>query len=67
MPKKIGHIELYMGPQQVGAQDDLLAPIVNFIDGAQKRLFIAVQELDSEPIARAIVRARQRKVLVKLF
>ena len=66
MPKKIGNIELYMGPHQLGAKDDLLTTIVDFIDGAQKRLFIAVQELDSEPIARAIVRARQRKVLVKL-
>jgi phosphatidylserine/phosphatidylglycerophosphate/cardiolipin synthase-like enzyme len=66
MPKKIGNIEIYMGPQHVGAKDDLLAAIVDFIDGAQKRLFIAVQELDSRAIAEAIVRARQRKVLVKL-
>ncbi len=66
MPKKIGNIELYMGPKQVGAKDDLLSPIVDFMDGAQKRLFIAVQELDSQPIAEAIIRAKQRKVLVKL-
>ena len=66
MPKKVGNIEIYMGPHQVGAKDDLLGTIVSFIDNAKKRLFIAVQELDSEPIAKAIVRARQRKVLVKL-
>lgn len=66
MPKIIGNIELYMGPQQLGAPDDLLAAIVNFIDGAQKRLFIAVQELDARPIAEAVIRARRRRVVVKL-
>lgn len=66
MPKKIGNIELYMGPNQVDANDNLLKTIVDFIDATQKRLFIAVQELDSEEIAKAIIRARQRKVLVKL-
>lgn len=66
MPQIIGNIELYMGPGELGGPDDLLAAIVNFIDGAQKRLFIAVQELDSRPIAEAIIRAKQRKVLVKI-
>jgi phosphatidylserine/phosphatidylglycerophosphate/cardiolipin synthase-like enzyme len=66
MAEKIGNIELYMGPNQLGAKDDLLRAIVGFIDGAQERLFIAVQELDSRPIAEAIIRAKQRKVLVKL-
>jgi phosphatidylserine/phosphatidylglycerophosphate/cardiolipin synthase-like enzyme len=67
MPLTVGNIELYMGPHQVGGPDNLLEAIVNFIDGAQKRLFIAVQELDSRPITEAILRARQeRKVLVKV-
>jgi phosphatidylserine/phosphatidylglycerophosphate/cardiolipin synthase-like enzyme len=66
MPRILGNIELYMGPQQLGAPDDLLAAIVGFIDGAQKRLYIAVQELDARPIAEAIIRARRRKVVVKL-
>lgn len=66
MPKTLGNIELYMGPQHLGAPDDLLTAIVNFIDGAQKRLYIAVQELDARPIAEAIIRARRRKVVVKL-
>ena len=66
MPKKVGNIELYMGPSQLEAEDDLLTPIVDFIDGAQKKLYIAAQELDSQPIAEAIIRAKQRKVLVKL-
>ena len=67
MPEKIGiNIELYMGPKEVGGPDNLLDPIIKFIDGAQKRLLIAVQELDTEPIAQAIVRAKQRGVLVKV-
>lgn len=66
MPEKVGNIELYMGPQEVGGKDNLLDTIVEFINGAEKRLFIAAQELDSEPIAKAIIKARQRKVLVKL-
>ena len=66
MPKVIGNVELHMGPREVGGPDDLKRAIVDFVDGAKKRLLIAVQELDSEDIARAIVRARQRKVLVKL-
>lgn len=66
MPKTIGNIELYMGPDTVGGKDNLLNPIIDFIDGAQKRLFIAVQELDHKPIAEAIIRAKQRKVLVKI-
>ena len=66
MPEIQGNVEFYMGPNDVGAPDNLEAVIVDFIDKAQKRLEIAVQELESEPIARAIIRARQRKLLVKL-
>src|SRR6185436_13837025 len=49
------------------AADDLEAVIVDFIAGARKRLDIAVQELDSEPIARAILAASWRGVRVTLF
>lgn len=66
MPKIIGNIEVYMGPKQVNGPDDLLDAIVNFIDGTKKRLYIAVQELDSRAIAEAIIRAKQRKVQVRL-
>lgn len=66
MPKVIGDIEVFMGPHQLGGPDNLQEVIVKFIDEAQKRLFIAVQELDSKPIAEAIIRARQRKVRVKV-
>lgn len=66
MSEKIGNIEFYMGPKEVGGPDDLKKPIVDFIDGAERRLYIAVQELDRKEIADAIIRARKRKVLVKL-
>lgn len=66
MPIIQGNVEVHAGPHEVGAPDDLERVIVDFIDGAEKRLEIAVQELESLTIAEAIVRARQRKVLVKL-
>lgn len=66
MPKIVGNIEFCMGPDTLGGKDSLLDPIIQFIDGAQKTLYIAVQELDHKPIAEAIIRAKQRKVLVKL-
>ena len=63
---QIGNVEIYMGPSQLGAPDDLEAAIVKFIDGAEKRLEVAVQELDNETIAKALIRARRRKCLVKI-
>jgi len=60
MPMVVGNVELYMGPREVGGPDDLQKTIVKFIDGAKKRLDIAVQELDCENIAKAIVRAKHR-------
>ncbi|MCH7534211.1 MAG: phospholipase [Bacteroidetes bacterium] len=67
MSQKIGNnIELFMGPKEVGAPDDLKQTIIEFIDGTQKYLDIAVQELDNREIAEAIIRARQRKVVVRL-
>ena len=63
----VGNIELHMGPSSIGAPDDLGPVIVGFIDGAKKTLDIAVQELDSLDIARAIVRAKlDRGVSVRL-
>ena len=46
----------------------MLDAIVGFIDSAKARqkLKIAVQEIDNEDIARAIVRARKRRVVVDL-
>ena len=66
MPIKKGNIELYMGPREVGGPDDLKKAIIDFIDGATKKLDIAVQELDSIDIAEAVIRARQKKIRVRI-
>jgi len=62
-----GKIEAFVGPVELGAADSLETVIVDFIAGARKSLDIAVQELDSEPIAQAILDARWRGVDVDLF
>jgi phosphatidylserine/phosphatidylglycerophosphate/cardiolipin synthase-like enzyme len=62
-----GKIEVYVGPKELKAEDDLEAVIVEFIAGAKESLDIAVQELDSEEIAQAILDARWRGVDVDLF
>jgi phosphatidylserine/phosphatidylglycerophosphate/cardiolipin synthase-like enzyme len=62
-----GKIEAYVGPPGLGAADDLEAVIVEFIAGARKKLDVAVQELDSEAVARALLAASWRGVRVTLF
>jgi phosphatidylserine/phosphatidylglycerophosphate/cardiolipin synthase-like enzyme len=59
-------LELYMGPSSLGAPDDLEKAIVDFIDAAKTSLDVAVQEIESRPIAEALVRARQRGLRVRL-
>lgn len=66
MSIKLGKVELFMGPRQLDGPDDLEAAIVTFIGGAKKRLDIAVQELDNKKIAKAIIKARQKKVTVRI-
>jgi phosphatidylserine/phosphatidylglycerophosphate/cardiolipin synthase-like enzyme len=61
-----GKIEAYVGPDELGAADALESVIVDFIAGARRTLDIAVQELDSEPIAQAILDARFRGVSVRM-
>ncbi|WP_164863427.1 phosphatidylserine/phosphatidylglycerophosphate/cardiolipin synthase family protein [Agromyces sp. LHK192] len=67
MPIRVGGIELHVGPTSVGGPDDLDRAIREFIEGADHSLAIAVQEIDSRPIAEAIVAARQRKVKVRII
>jgi phosphatidylserine/phosphatidylglycerophosphate/cardiolipin synthase-like enzyme len=62
-----GKIAAYLGPVELDAPDDLETVICEFIRGARKSLDIAVQELDSAPIAQAILDARWRGVKVDLF
>lgn len=66
MAISIGNLTVYMGPHTLGAPDDLDAAIVAFIDGAKKSLDVAVQELEQESIADALIRARQRGVKVRM-
>ncbi|MET0307014.1 MAG: phospholipase D-like domain-containing protein [Solirubrobacterales bacterium] len=61
-----GKIEAYVGPDDLGGPDDLEQAIVDFIGGANSSLDIAVQEIDSEPIAQAILDARWRGVRVRI-
>jgi len=60
-------IQAFVGPQELGASDNLEEVIINFIKEAQKTLDIAVQEIDSEKIAQAIINARWRGVRVRIF
>ena len=62
-----GKIEIYVGPSELGAADELEDVIVDFISEAKETLDIAVQELDSEPVAQAILDARWRGVSVQMF
>ncbi|MEV4759761.1 phospholipase D-like domain-containing protein [Micromonospora sp. NPDC049559] len=59
-------IEAYVGPRELGAADELERVIVEFVAGARHSLDIAVQELDSMPIAQALLDARFRGVSVRV-
>lgn len=62
-----GKIEAYVGPAELGAGDQLEVKIVEFINKANHSLFIAVQELDNEHIAQAIIDASWRGVTVRMY
>lgn len=62
-----GKIEAYCGPTELGAPDDLERVIVEFIRAAKKTLDIAVQELDSEPVAQALLDAALKGIDIRMF
>ena len=62
-----GKIEAYAGPADLGASDNLQDVLIAFIARARHTLFVAVQELDSEPIAQAIIDAKWRGVAVRMI
>ena len=66
MPLDLGSLEFYMGPHTLGAPDDLEKTIIDFIGDAKYTLDIAVQELESEAIARAIIAAKIKGVKVRV-
>jgi phosphatidylserine/phosphatidylglycerophosphate/cardiolipin synthase-like enzyme len=63
----LGSVEFYAGPRVLGGPDDLDETIRTFIEGSTTGLLIAVQELDSRPIAEAVLRAKARKVRVQMI
>src|SRR5215203_4464984 len=67
MALRIGGIELHMGPSVLGGPDDLEAAILEFLAGATSTLAIAVQEVDSRPIAEAIIAAKRSGVRVRII
>lgn len=68
MPVTEGNIKVFFGPAEQGGDDSLLDPIIDFIDKAREKqkLIIAVQEIDHQPIAEAIIRARKRGATVDI-
>jgi phosphatidylserine/phosphatidylglycerophosphate/cardiolipin synthase-like enzyme len=55
-----GRLQLFFGPREQGAADDLEAVILRFIDEAEHSLQLAVQEIDNPRIAAALDRAARR-------
>ena len=55
------------GADRARRSDDLDAVIKQFIAGAKRSLFIAVQELDSRPVAEAILAAKAAKLKVRMI
>lgn len=66
MVAKQGNISAYFGPTELGAPDAVEDAVVSFIAGAKRSLDIAVQELESEVIARTLTAAVERKVRIRL-
>lgn len=62
-----GKIEAFTGPVELGELDNLENVIIDFINNAKHSITIAVQELDSEPIAQALIDARCRSVSVRII
>ena len=60
-------VEFYAGPPVLGAPDDLDAVIRGFIAKAKTELLVAVQELDSLTITKALLAAKQAKVRVRVI
>lgn len=63
----LGSVELYAGPTILGGPDDLEEIICGFIRGAKRTLLIVVQELDSRPVAEAVLAAKSARVRVRVI
>ena len=60
-------IEFFTGPTVLGGPDDLETVITDFLSAATRSLAIAVQEIDSRPIAEQILAAKARGVRVQVI
>ncbi len=66
------NLKFLVGPKTVldhlpeNPLDDLEGEIIGFIDGAEKSLEIAIQEIDNPNIANAIIRAKKRGISVRV-
>ena len=58
--------EIIYGTKTIGRPSDLLDTIVDFTEASHQTLDVAVQELESRPIADALISARQRGVSVRV-
>lgn len=67
MPVDVGSIEMFMGPAELGAPDDLEETICEFVAGARDELCVAVQELESEAITRELTDAQARGIRVRVI
>lgn len=56
-----GKLQVFLGPREHGASDNLEDVIIDFIDQAEETLDVAVQELDNRRIADALDRASRRQ------
>ncbi|HMJ04276.1 MAG TPA: phospholipase D-like domain-containing protein [Conexibacter sp.] len=62
-----GKIKGYVGPQDVAEQlDDVEQVIVDFVEQATSTVDVAVQELDSIPIAEALIRQKRAGCSVRI-
>lgn len=62
-----GKLKCCCGPDDLGAPDDLEATIIEFVAGTTKTLDIAVQELDSLPIAEAVAKKKREGKSVRIL
>jgi phosphatidylserine/phosphatidylglycerophosphate/cardiolipin synthase-like enzyme len=63
-----GRIEGYVGPRDVDARlDDVEQVIVDFVERATSTIDVAVQELDSVPIAEALIRQKRAGRSVRII
>lgn len=67
MPAEHENVVLYFGSRRFGAPDCLQDPILRSLSGARKSLAVATQQLTARDVITALVAARRRGVVVRVF